>query len=114
MSVFFSKLFAIFLSKIAKNAVFALYCEISIAEVRLLFNLVRKCLSANAELRCASTESKSSMQKLHCVSEIKKINSVFCAALLLVEKIVALLMLRYLSPALVDILSMLAMCLTFP
>ena len=52
-----------FLPKIA-NAVFALCCEISIAEVRLRFNLVRKCRSAIAELRCASTESKSSLRKL--------------------------------------------------
>ena len=61
-----------FLPKIAKNAVFALCCEISIAEVRLRFNLVRKCRSAIAELRYASTESKSSLRKLRCASEIKK------------------------------------------
>ena len=62
-----------FLPKIAKNAVFALYCEISIAEVRLRFNLVQKCRSAIAELHCASTKSKSSLRKLRCASEIKKI-----------------------------------------
>ena len=91
MSAFFSKLFALFLSKIAKNAVFALCCEISIAEVRLRFNLAQKCRSAMAELRCASTESKSSLQKLRCASEMKKkLNSAFCAALLVVENIVSL------------------------
>ena len=62
-----------FLPKIVKNAIFALCCEISIAEVRLRFNLGRKCRSAIAELRCASTESKSSLRKLCCASEIKKI-----------------------------------------
>ena len=62
-----------FLPKIAKNAVFALCCELSIAEVRLRFNLVRKFSSAIAELRCASTESKSLLRKLRCASEIKKI-----------------------------------------
>ena len=62
-----------FLPKIAKNAVFAVCCEISIAEVRLHFNLVRKRRSAIAGLRCASTESKSSLRKLRCASEIKKI-----------------------------------------
>ena len=73
MSTFFSKLFALFLPKIAKNAVFALCCENSVAEVKLRFNLVRKCRSAIAELRCASTESKSSLRKLRRASEIKKI-----------------------------------------
>ena len=72
MSTFFSKLFTLFLSKIAKNAVFALCCEILIAEVRLRFKLVRKCRSVIAEMRCASTESKSSLRKLRCPSEIKK------------------------------------------
>ena len=79
-----------FLSQIAKNAVFVLCCEISIAEVRLRFNLVQKWRSAIAELRCASTESKSSLRKLRCTSETKKLNCAFCAALLLVEKIFAL------------------------
>ena len=73
MLAFFCKLFTLFLSKIAKNAVFAMHCEISIAEVRLRFNLVRKRHSAIAELRCASYKSKSSLRKLHCASEIKKI-----------------------------------------
>ena len=73
MPAFLSKLFTFFLPKIAKNAVFALFCEISVAEVRLRFNLVQKCCSAIAELRCASTESKSSLWKLRCASEIKKI-----------------------------------------
>ena len=50
--------YLLFLSKITKNAVFALCCEISIAEVRLRFNMVRRC-STIAELRCASIESKS-------------------------------------------------------
>ena len=58
--------------KIAKNAVFALCCEISIAEVRLRFNLVRKYRFPIAELRCASSESKSSLQKWRCASECKK------------------------------------------
>ena len=66
------QLFALFLSQMAKNAVFALCCEISIAEVRLHFNLVRKCRSAIAELRCASTDSKSLLRKLLYASEIKK------------------------------------------
>ena len=39
-SAFFSKLFTPFLSKIAKTAVFALWCETSIVEVRLHFNFV--------------------------------------------------------------------------
>ena len=51
MTAFFSKLFTLFMSKIAKNIVFALCFEISIAEVRLRFNLVRKRYSAIAELR---------------------------------------------------------------
>ena len=73
MSAFLSILFALFLSKIAKNAVIALCCEISIAEVRLHFNLVQKCHFAIAELCCASTEPKSSLRKLHCNSKILKI-----------------------------------------
>ena len=73
MSAFFSKLFTLFLSKIAKNAVFALCREISIAEVKLRFNLVRKCRSAIAELLCASAESKSSLGKLRCASGIQNI-----------------------------------------
>ena len=73
MSAVFSKLFTLFLSKIAKIAVFAVCCEISTAEVRLRFSLVRKCRSAIAELRCASTESKSLLRKFRCVSEITKI-----------------------------------------
>ena len=52
-----------FLSKIVKNAVFQFCFEIFIAKVRLRFNLVRKCRSAIAELRCALTESK-----VHCGS----------------------------------------------
>ena len=90
MLAFFSKLFALFLSKIAKNAIFALRCDILIAKVRLRFNLEQKCLSAIAEFRCASTESKSPMRKLRCASENQKLDCAFCAALLLVEKIVAL------------------------
>ena len=73
MSGLFSKLFTLFSSKIAKNAVFALCCEISIAEVGLRFYLVQKCRSAIAELRCASNELKSSLRKLRCASESKKI-----------------------------------------
>ena len=45
---------------------------------------------AIAELRCPSTESTSSLRKLRGASEIKKIKLAFCAALSLVEKIVAL------------------------
>ena len=66
MSAFFSKLFTIFQSKIEKNAVFALCFEISIADVTLRLNFVRKCHFAIAELRCATTESKSSLRKLRC------------------------------------------------
>ena len=44
------QLFALFLSQIAKNAVFALFCEISIVEVRLRVNLVQKCRSAISEI----------------------------------------------------------------
>ena len=53
MSAFLSKIFAFFLSKIAKNAVFGFCCEISIAKVWLRYNLLRKSSSAIAELRCA-------------------------------------------------------------
>ena len=52
MSAFFSKLFTLFLPKIGRTAVFALCCEISIAEVKLRFNLyenavplVRNCVA---------------------------------------------------------------------
>ena len=62
-----------FRMKLQKNAVFALCCEISVAEVKLRFNLVRKYCFAIAGLRCASTESKISLRKLRCASEIKKI-----------------------------------------
>ena len=62
MSAFFSNLFALFQSKIAKNAILALCCEISIAEVRLRFKLVQNCRSAIAELRYALTKSKSSLR----------------------------------------------------
>ena len=61
-----------FCLKSQKNAVFSLHCEISIAEIRLRLNLVRKCRSAITELRCASIKSKSSLRKLRCASEIKK------------------------------------------
>ena len=73
MSAFFIKLFILLLSKIAKNAMFDLCCEISIAEVRQRFNLVRKCRYTIAKLRYASTESKNSLKKLRCALEIKKI-----------------------------------------
>ena len=62
-----------FLSKLTKNAVFALYYKISIAEVGLRFNLVWKCCSAIAQLHCTLNESKSLLWKLLCASEIKKI-----------------------------------------
>ena len=71
---FFLATCLLFSVKIAKNAVFALCCEISITKVGLRFNLVRKCRSAIAELRCPSTESKSSSRKFRCASAIKKIN----------------------------------------
>ena len=57
--------------------IFAFCCEISIAEVWLHFNFVRKCRSVIAELCSASAESKSSLQKLHCASKIKNKNSRF-------------------------------------
>ena len=68
MPAFFSKLLALFQPKIAKNAVFALGCKISIAKLRLRFNVIRKI----AELCCASTVSKNLLQKLRCALEIKK------------------------------------------
>ena len=82
----------LFFSRISKkNAVFALCCEISIAEVRLRFSLVRKCGSAIAELRCASTESKSLLPKLRAaLQNLKKSNCTICTALLQFEKIVAI------------------------
>ena len=95
MSAFFSKLFIFFISKIAKNAVFAFFCEISIAKVRLRFNLLQKSCSTTDDLRCASTESQSSLRKLRWVHKLKKINYAFCTALLLVEKIVAFVALRF-------------------
>ena len=66
MSAFFSNLFTLFLSEIAKNAVFAWCCEISIAEGRLHFNLVQKSHSA------ISTEAKSLWRELRCASQNKK------------------------------------------
>ena len=82
MSAFFSILFTIFfLSKIEKNAVFAFCCDILVTEVRLRFNLVRKCRSAISELRCAL--------------EIKKIKLPICAAFLLVEKVLRFVALRF-------------------
>ena len=84
MSAFFSNIFTLILSKIAKNAVFSYCCEISIAEVRLRFNLVRNSHTAIAESRCASTESTSLLRKLRSASKIK-INYVICAAFLLIE-----------------------------
>ena len=84
MLAFVSKLFTLFLSKLAKNAVFALCCKILVAEYWLRFNLLRKCQSAIAELRCASTESKSSLRKLcnalrwiYTVSVFRTFSSVF-------------------------------------
>ena len=79
-----------FCLKIAKNAVFALCCEISIAELMLRFNLVRKCRSAFTN--CVALQPN---QKVHCGScatlqKLKKLNCAFFAALLLVEKIFAL------------------------
>ena len=90
MSAFFSKLFALFMSKIAKTEVFALCCEILIAEVRLRFNLERKCRSKIAKFRCASTESKFLCGSCAALQKFKKLDCAFCAALLLIEKIVAL------------------------
>ena len=57
--------------KITKNAVFALCCEISIAEIRLHSWYE----NAVTQLHCASTESKSPLRKLRCASEIKKIKT---------------------------------------
>ena len=56
-----------FLSNIAKNALFAFCYDISIAEVRLRFNLERKFRSVIAEVALLQ----------------KKINNAFCAALLM-------------------------------
>ena len=60
------------MAKITKNAVFTLCCEISVVEVRLRFDLLRKYRSKFAKLRCYTTESKSSLPKLRCASEIKR------------------------------------------
>ena len=82
-----------FLPKIVKNAVFALCCEISIAKVRLRFNLVPY-KNAVPQLRnCVALQLN---QKVYCgscagVQKLKKLNFAFCAALLLVEEIIALL-----------------------
>ena len=86
MPAFFSKLFTYFCLKLQKNAVFPLYWKISIVEVRLRFNLVQKCCFA------MSTELKSLAYRGSCaqVQKLKKFNCAFCAALLLVEEIVAL------------------------
>ena len=72
MSAFFSKLFTLFPSKIAKTAVLALCCKVLTEEGRLGINLVRKCSSVTAELLCASTESKRPLRKLYRTFEIKK------------------------------------------
>ena len=72
MSAFFNKVFTLFLSKIEKNAIFTFCSEISIAEVRLRFNLVENIVSQLQ--KCVA------LQKLICA---------FCAAFLLVEKVVA-------------------------
>ena len=61
-----------------------------VAEVRLRFNLGRKSGSVIAGLRCASTELKSLVWNLRCASEKKKLNCASGAALLVVEKVVAL------------------------
>ena len=92
MPAFFSKLFTYFCLKLQKYAVFPLYWKISFVEVRLRFNLVQKCCSAMAKLCCMSTELKSLAYRGSCaqVQKLKKLNCAFCAALLLVEEIVAL------------------------
>ena len=90
MSAFFSKLLAILLSKIVKNAIFELGCEILILEVLLCFNLVQKCCFAIVELRYASTESKNFLRKLRCFQKLKIIKLRFFAAPLQIGKIVAL------------------------
>ena len=68
MSTFFGKFFALFLSHLAENAVFALCCKISIAEVRLRFNLVQKCRSAIAEVALCFKNNikKTKLRTLRC------------------------------------------------
>ena len=75
MSTFFSKLFALFLSKIAKNAAFALRCEISIAEVGLRLTWydnavpqLRNCaaLQLNQKVPCGSCAALQKLKKLNC------------------------------------------------
>ena len=95
MSSLFSKLFTLFQSKIAKNAVFALCCEISIAEVGLRFNLVKNAvlqlwncvaLQLNQKVDCGSCAALQKAKKLNCAfrakrSLVKKIVALCCAAL---------------------------------
>ena len=68
MSTFFGKFFALFLSHLAKNAVFALCCKNSIAEVRLRFNLVQKCRSRIAEVALCFKNNikKTKLRTLRC------------------------------------------------
>ena len=88
MSAFFSKLFTLFLSKIAKIAICALMVKFQLRKLSCALTWYE---NAVPHLRnCVATESKSSLRKLRCDSEIKKLNCAFCATFLLVEKIVAL------------------------
>ena len=66
-----------------ENLEFTLCFVSLVAEVRLLFDMVRKSRSAIARLHCALTELKSSLRN-------KKINCTSCAEFLVTEKIVAL------------------------
>ena len=54
------------------------------------FDLVQKFHSTIAELRCLLAKSKILLRKFGWTLEIKKLKSAFYAALLLVEKIMAL------------------------
>ena len=76
-----------FLFKIAKNAVFALCSKFQWWKFGCALTWYENDIP---ELRCASTESKSSLRKLRGASEIERLNCAFFAALLLGEKIVAL------------------------
>ena len=67
MSAFYSKLFILFLSKIAKNAVFALYCEISITELGCALTLYKKAVTQLRNYVALQLNQKVH-RKLRCVS----------------------------------------------
>ena len=80
MLAFFSKLFALFLSKLAKTEVFVLCCESSITNIRFHFNYWFK----NAVLQLRNCVALPLNQKVYCGScsalqNIKKLNCAFCA-----------------------------------